>query len=95
MNKGSKVKVTSGIVAALIGAAGVAWADANSVAAKGTNTRGVDPGITGEEARGQFAHSNVITVLNPAGEIVHQQIGFNQDVAATIKAISNAACKAQ
>ncbi len=43
-----------------------------------------------KDARGQFAHSNVITVLNPAGEIVHQQIGLNQDILATMKAIERA-----
>jgi protein SCO1 len=47
-----------------------------------------------KDSRGQFAHSNVITVLNPAGEIVHQQIGLNQDVGPTIKAIT-IACKPQ
>jgi len=31
-------------------------------------------------ARGQFAHSNIITVLNPDGEIVRQQIGLNQNI---------------
>lgn len=40
-----------------------------------------------KDARGQFAHSNLITVLNPQGEIVHQQIGLNQDVAETVKKI--------
>ena len=30
-----------------------------------------------EEATGQFAHSNLITVLNAAGEIVFQQPGLN------------------
>ena len=33
-----------------------------------------------ETADGQFAHSNVITILNAQGEIVHQQIGLNQDI---------------
>jgi protein SCO1/2 len=28
---------------------------------------------------GEFAHSNVITLLNPEGEIVHQQIGLGQE----------------
>ncbi len=28
------------------------------------------------EANGQFAHSNIITVLNAEGEIVHQQVGL-------------------
>jgi protein SCO1/2 len=35
-------------------------------------------------ARGQFSHSNIITVLNPGGEIVHQQTGLNQDVGGTV-----------
>jgi protein SCO1 len=41
--------------------------------------------------RGQFAHSNVITVLNAAGEVVFQQIGLNQDIQPTLKAITTAA----
>jgi protein SCO1 len=40
-----------------------------------------------EDANGQFAHSNVITVLNSAGEIIHQEIGLNRDVADTVQAI--------
>jgi protein SCO1 len=48
-----------------------------------------------KDVRGQFAHSNLITVLNPAGEIVHQQIGLNQEVTPTVEAISKAACKSQ
>jgi len=44
-----------------------------------------------KDLRGEFAHSNVITVLNPAGEIVHQQIGLNQDVDAAVMAIQRAA----
>ncbi|MBI3874640.1 MAG: SCO family protein [Verrucomicrobia bacterium] len=43
-----------------------------------------------EDARGQFAHSNLITVLNPQGEIVHQQAGLNSDPAPTIAAIQRA-----
>jgi len=31
-------------------------------------------------ARGQFAHSNIITVLNSDGEIVRQQLGLNQNI---------------
>lgn len=38
-----------------------------------------------QDARGQFAHSNVITVLNAEGEIVHQQIGLNQDIKETVR----------
>ena len=43
-----------------------------------------------KDSRGQFAHSNVITVLNPSGEIAYQQIGLNKDVLATVKAIERA-----
>jgi protein SCO1/2 len=39
------------------------------------------------EANGQFAHSNVITVLNAEGEIVHQQIGLNQEITETARVI--------
>jgi protein SCO1/2 len=46
-----------------------------------------------KDSRGQFAHSNVITVLNSAGEIVFQQIGLNQDIQPTLKTISTAACE--
>jgi protein SCO1/2 len=38
-----------------------------------------------EDANGQFAHSNVITVLNAQGEIVRQQIGLGQDIAGTVR----------
>ncbi len=31
-------------------------------------------------ARGQFGHSNIITLLNADGEIIHQQIGLNQNI---------------
>jgi len=40
-----------------------------------------------KDAQGQFAHSNVITVLNPAGEIVYQLNGLNLDVKPAISAI--------
>jgi protein SCO1 len=43
-----------------------------------------------KDPQGQFAHSNVITVLNPAGEIVHQLNGLNLDVTPAISAIYNA-----
>jgi len=39
------------------------------------------------EANGQFSHSNLITVLNPQGEIVHQVAGLNQNVDETVKKI--------
>jgi protein SCO1/2 len=38
-----------------------------------------------EEATGQFAHSNIITVLNGEGEIVHQLVGLGQDLKATVR----------
>lgn len=34
---------------------------------------------------GQFAHSNIITVLNSRGEIVHQQLGLEEDITATVR----------
>ena len=40
-----------------------------------------------KDAQQQFAHSNVITVLNPAGEIVYQLNGLNLDVTPAIRAI--------
>lgn len=38
-----------------------------------------------EEANGQFAHSNIITVLNADGEVVHQLVGLGQDVNVTVR----------
>ena len=35
-------------------------------------------------ARGQFGHSNIITLLNPSGEIVRQQVGLNQSIEQTV-----------
>jgi len=40
-----------------------------------------------EEANGQFAHSNLITVLNREGEIVHQLVGLGQDIEGTVRVI--------
>ena len=40
---------------------------------------------------GQFAHSNVITVLNAKGEIVHQQVGLNEDVTGTVQKLAGLA----
>jgi protein SCO1/2 len=39
------------------------------------------------DTRGQFAHSNVITVLNAEGEIAHQQVGLASDISETVAAI--------
>lgn len=36
---------------------------------------------------GEIAHSNIITVLNPAGEIIHQQEGLGKDPDETVKSI--------
>ena len=42
------------------------------------------------DARGKFAHSNVIHLLNPEGEVVHQQNGLDKDGAGTVAAIARA-----
>ena len=43
------------------------------------------------DQRGGFIHSNVLTVLNPAGEIVHRHEGLQQDIESTLEAIRRAA----
>lgn len=43
------------------------------------------------DARGQFAHSNLITVLNAAGEIVHQRNGLQGEVSQAAHAVQLAA----
>jgi len=43
-----------------------------------------------KDARGQFAHSNILTVLDAGGEIIHQQIGLNQDSGETVKRLIGA-----
>lgn len=40
-----------------------------------------------KDARGQFAHSNLITVLNAQGEIVFQQTGLNRNPSAAVAAL--------
>lgn len=40
-----------------------------------------------QDANGQFAHSNVISVLNAKGEIIHQQTGLNADVDETVQTL--------
>jgi protein SCO1 len=47
------------------------------------------------DARGQFAHSNVITVLNAEGEITFQQPGLSADPAALAAAVTKAATDAK
>ncbi|MDB6152396.1 MAG: SCO1/SenC [Chthoniobacteraceae bacterium] len=48
-----------------------------------------------EDARGQFAHTNLVTLLNADGEIAFQQTGLKQDPALLIAAIGKAARGAQ
>ena len=36
---------------------------------------------------GEIAHSNIITVLNAGGEIIHQQEGLGKDPDETVKTI--------
>jgi protein SCO1 len=43
------------------------------------------------DSRGQFAHSNIITLLNSEGEIAFQHNGLNQDPRSLIEAITKAA----
>lgn len=48
-----------------------------------------------EDARGQFAHTNLITLLNAEGEIAFQHTGLKQDRAPLLAAIEKAARAAQ
>ncbi len=48
-----------------------------------------------EDSRGQFAHSNVITLLNADGEIAFQHTGLKQDPAPLLAAIEKAASSAK
>lgn len=41
-----------------------------------------------QDARGQFSHSNLITVLNNNGEISYQRTGLSGDVSEAAKAVS-------
>ncbi len=43
------------------------------------------------DAQGQFAHSNLITVLNPEGEIAFQRSGLDGDLAEVTQAVIRAA----
>lgn len=43
------------------------------------------------EANGQFSHSNLLTVLNARGEIVHQRSGLQGEVATAARAVTLAA----
>ena len=48
-----------------------------------------------EDSRGQFAHTNVITLLNAEGEIAFQHAGLKQDPALLVAAIAKAASGSQ
>ena len=48
-----------------------------------------------EDSRGQFAHTNVITLLNADGEIAFQHTGLKQDPALLVAAIAKSASVAQ
>ncbi len=48
-----------------------------------------------EDSRGQFAHSNIITLLNSEGEVAFQHTGLKQDPATLIGAIEKATRAAQ
>jgi protein SCO1/2 len=47
-----------------------------------------------KDERGQYAHSNVITLLNAEGEVVHQQPGLNQSPQFILDALRKAIPKA-
>lgn len=40
-----------------------------------------------QDARGQFSHSNLITILNAGGEVVHQHAGLNGNISEAAKAV--------
>lgn len=44
-----------------------------------------------QDARGQFAHSNLFTVLDPEGEIAHQHAGLMGDISPAAKVVAQAA----
>ena len=43
-----------------------------------------------QDARGQFAHSNLLTVLNAEGEIAHQRPGLQGDMSELAQAVTRA-----
>jgi protein SCO1/2 len=44
-----------------------------------------------QEASGMFSHSNIVTVLNPEGEIAYQRIGLNGGLDETVAAVTASA----
>ncbi len=41
-----------------------------------------------QDARGQFAHSNLLTLLNAEGEIAHQHAGLNGDISEAARVLA-------
>lgn len=41
-----------------------------------------------QDVKGEYSHSNVVTVLNSAGEILYQQVGLRADPKESIEAIT-------
>jgi protein SCO1/2 len=48
-----------------------------------------------QDARGDFSHSNLITILNAEGEVVYRLVGLNQDIAGAVKVLEELTAKAQ
>jgi protein SCO1/2 len=46
-----------------------------------------------QDARGDFSHSNLITVLNAQGEVVYRLVGLNQDIAETVRKLEELTTK--
>lgn len=44
-----------------------------------------------QDARGQFAHSNLVTMLNLEGEVAHQLAGLNSDISIAAKIVRDLA----
>ena len=42
-----------------------------------------------KDEKGNYSHSNIITLLNEKGEIAHQHVGLNQDIAETVNQLRN------
>jgi protein SCO1/2 len=40
-----------------------------------------------QDAIGQFSHTNLITILNPEGEIIHQRAGLEGGLAEATRAV--------
>lgn len=42
-----------------------------------------------KENDGSYSHSNIISILNEDGELIHQQVGLSQDIEKTLNVIRN------